>query len=190
MGSVIANSLHGELDVVLVHKLGAPFSAEFATGAIDETGWSYVAPFAHEFGASGSFLEEEKYRRLQLLKKRRARYTPFTQPIDPQGRITIVVDDGLATGATMIAALHATRARKPAELVCAVPVAAPDSLEQVASLADEILCIHAPEHFMGVGQFFRNFAQVGDDEVIEILSQNGRSGRSGRSEQSFNGENH
>lgn len=177
MGSVIAKLLDGELDVVLVHKLGAPFSSEFATGAIDETGWTYVAPFAHEFGASGSFLEEEKYRRLQLLKRRRARYTPFRRPIDPQGRITIVVDDGLATGATMIAALHATRAKKPAELVCAVPVAAPDSLEQIAPLADEIMCIYAPEHFMGVGQFFRNFAQVDDDEVIEILSRNRRGER-------------
>ena len=172
MGKIVAELLDGELDIVLVHKLGAPFSAEFAIGAIDETGWAYIAPFAHQFGASGHFLEEEMCRQLQVLKKRRAKYTPFKQPIDPKGRITIVVDDGLATGATMIAALHAIRAKEPAELVCAVSVAAPDSLEQIAPLADEILCLYTPAHFMGVGQFFRNFSQVDDNEVIQILSQN------------------
>lgn len=179
MGRIIADLLGGDLDVVLVHKLSAPISAELAIGAIDETGWTYIAPYAEEYGGSGVFLEQEKLRQLQVLRKRRAQYTPCKQPVDPAGRIAIVVDDGLATGATMIAALHATRARHPSELVCAVPVAAPDSLEQVTPLADKILCLSAPAGFMAVGQFYRSFPQIGDDEVISILSRHGKNARPG-----------
>jgi predicted phosphoribosyltransferase len=171
MGKVIADSLGGELDIVLVHKLSAPFNPELAVGAIDETGWAYIAPYALECGASGSYLQQEKSRQLQVLRKRRAQYTPFKPPIDANGRISIVVDDGLATGATMIAALHATRARKPAELVCAVPVAAPDSIEQIRPLADKIVCLSTPAYFGAVGNFYRSFPQVDDDEVIGILSR-------------------
>jgi len=95
--------------------------------------------------------------------------TPIRPPISPTGRMVIVIDDGLATGATMISALHGLRARKPAKLVCAVPVAPPDTLAKVASLADEVVCLEAPERFQAVGQFYRHFPQVDDDEVIRIL---------------------
>ena len=173
MGRVLADELRGELDVVLVHKLGAPYSGEFAVGAIDETGWTYVAPYAAEAGADEIYLEEEKHRQLDMLRKRRARYTPTRPPVDPAGRIVIVVDDGLATGATMIAALHAARSKGPARLICAVPVAAPDSLEQVRPYADEMVCLDAPEGFHAVGQFYREFRQVEDDEVIALLAPAG-----------------
>lgn len=178
MGRLLADLLDGELDIVLVHKLRSPFNPEFAIGAIDETGWTYIAPAAEEFGGAGYFLEAEKSRQLDTLKKRRAQYTPYKQPIDPNGRIAIVVDDGLATGATMIAALHATRAKHPAELVCAIPVAAPESLAHVKSLADKIVCLSTPANFYGVGQFYQEFPQVEDEEVIETLSRNGKRGAS------------
>ena len=111
------------------------------------------------------------------MKERRARYTPSRPPIDPAGRIVIVVDDGLATGATMIAALHAVRARKPAELVCAVPVAAPESLASVRQFADKTVCLHTPDNFYAVGQFYRHFSQVEDEEVVRILDAAGGSAR-------------
>ena len=170
MGRVLADRLGGELGVVLVRKLRAPFSPEFAVGAIDETGWAFVSEHAASAGADEAYLEREKAVQLETLRKRRAQYTPARAPIDPQGRTVIVVDDGLATGATMIAALHAARARNPARLVCAVPVAAADSLEKVRPYADEVVCLAVPEDFYAVGQFYRDFSQVEDEEVVALLA--------------------
>jgi predicted phosphoribosyltransferase len=169
MGKVLAEKLAGELDIVLVRKLRAPGSPEFAVGAIDESGWAYIAQYAGEVGADEAYLREEKARQLETLRKRRAEYTPHRAAHDAAGRIAIVVDDGLATGATMIAALHAVRARKPARLVCAVPVAAPESLEKVRPYADEVVCLAAPPEFHAVSQFYREFPQVEDAEVVRLL---------------------
>jgi predicted phosphoribosyltransferase len=171
MGRVLADELQGELDVVLVRKLRSPFSPEFAVGAIDESGWTYIADHAARAGADTAYLEREKQAQLETLRKRRAQYTPARPQIDAGGRIVIVVDDGLATGASMIAALHAARARQPQRLICAVPVAAPDSLERVRPLADEVVCLEAPEEFHAVAQFYRDFPQVEDEEVIATLAQ-------------------
>ncbi len=180
MGWVLAERLEGELDVVLVRKLRAPGAPEFAVGAIDESGWVYLAPHARAAGADDGYIEEEKRRQLAVLKERRRRYTPGRAAADPVGRVVIVVDDGLATGATMIAALHAVRARKPATLLCAVPVASRDSLELVRPYADEVVCLHAPEDFYAVGQFYRTFGQVEDDEAIRLLGSSGRTTRAVR----------
>ena len=173
MGQHIASELHGELDVVLVRKLGAPFSAEYAIGAVDESGWVYRSPLASAAGAGEAYIEQETRRQMALLRQRRARYTPLRPRVDPAGRTVIVVDDGLATGATMIAALHAVRAGKPARLICAVPVAAPDSLVRVEALTDEVVCLHAPTDFAAVGQFYDHFDAVDDDEVAVILASQG-----------------
>lgn len=170
MGAVLARHLHGELDVLMVRKLGSPHAPEFAVGAVDETGKVYVAPHAQIAGATQKYLEEETRRQLRKMQRRRALYTPGRPPADASGRTVIVVDDGLASGSTMIAALHAVRERKPARLVCAVPVASPDSLEQVRPYADDIVCLQAPADFFAVSQFYRSFPQVEDDEVMALLN--------------------
>jgi putative phosphoribosyl transferase len=178
MAQKLADALGGEVDVVLVRKIGAPFNPEFAVGSVDESGWTYVADYAASAGGTKEYIEAEKARQLETMRKRRAQYTPIRPPIDPAGRIVIVVDDGLATGSTMISALHALRAKSPAKLICAVPVSPPDTLEKVSGYADEVVCLETPFNFQAVGQFYMDFPQVSDEEVIEILKHAGPGGAS------------
>jgi predicted phosphoribosyltransferase len=170
MAKIIADELNGEFDVVLVRKLGAPGNPEFAIGSVDETGWVYLADYAERVGANEEYVKGEVARQLDTIRKRRREYTPVRPPIDPAGRIVIVVDDGLATGSTMISALHALRSKNPAELICAVPVAPPDTVEKVGDSADRVVCLSTPFNFSAVAQFYREFQQVTDEEVIALLS--------------------
>jgi predicted phosphoribosyltransferase len=169
MAEIIASHLGGELDVVLVHKLSHPDQPEFAIGAIDESGNAYLAEWAADL--PGPFLEEEKQRQLALLRRRRAQYTPLRPPIDPRGRTVIVVDDGIATGSTMIAALRAVRAKKPKKLLCAVAVASPEAARSMSREADALVCLTVPAEFFAVGQFFDDFTQVTDEDVVTILQR-------------------
>lgn len=171
MAKIIAEELQGDFDVVLVRKLRAPFQPELAIGSIDESGWAYIASHAISTGADESYIESEKNVQMETIRQRRKQYTPIRPPIDPAGRIVIVIDDGLATGATMISALHGLRARKPSRLICAVPVAPPETLKKIAAMADEVVCLQSPDYFQAVGQFYMNFSQVDDEEVIEILRE-------------------
>lgn len=173
MAKIIADELNGEFDVVLVRKLGAPGNPEFAVGSVDESGWVYVADYAESVGAGKEYIKSEVARQLEVMRRRRNEYTPVRPPIDPSGRIVIVVDDGLATGSTMISALHALRSKNPAELVCAVPVAPPDTVEKVSASADRVVCLSQPINFHAVAQFYAEFPQVTDEEVIAILSSAG-----------------
>jgi predicted phosphoribosyltransferase len=122
-----------------------------------------------ELGISESYIAKEKQAQLRTLHKRRAQYTPVRPPLDPAGRVVIVVDNGIATGASMIAALRAVRAKQPAKLIAAVAVAPPQTVQRMRAEADEVVCVYAPEHFYAVGQFFEDFSQVTDEQAIAIL---------------------
>ncbi|WER50626.1 phosphoribosyltransferase family protein [Cupriavidus sp. WKF15] len=172
MGAVIADALGADLDIVLVHKLGAPGNPEFAIGAVDESGWTYLTSHAAMAGADHAYVDRERAAQLEELRRRRARYTPGREAVSAAGRRVIVVDDGLATGASMIAALHSARMQKPLHLVCAVPVAPPQTLERLRPYADEVVCLESPPSFRAVGEFYREFPQVDDEQVVAAL--NGR----------------
>lgn len=169
MGAWIADVLHGQMDVVLVRKLRAPLQPEVAIGAVDETGRAYLSPCAATLGIDPQYVKDEIKVQMKTLKARRQQYSQIRAPIPVQGRVVIVVDDGLATGATMMSALKAVRQHHPQRLVCAIPVASQDALAKIKPLADEMVCLHAPEDFMAVAQFYQQFPQVDDAQVMASL---------------------
>lgn len=169
MGWVLADKLEGELDVVLVRKLRAPGSPEFAVGSVDESGWVYLASHARAAGADAAYIEEEKRHQLAVLKDRRARYTPGRAAADPAGRVVIVVDDGLATGSTMRAAVQSIRLQQPERICVAVPVGAAETCEQLEAEADEVVCAEQPTPFRAVGLWYEDFPQASDTEVRDLL---------------------
>jgi putative phosphoribosyl transferase len=169
MAEIIADTLGGEVDVVLVHKLRAPGQPELAIGAIDEAGNVFLSRYALDIDET--YLAAEKQAQLEMLRKRRARYTPSRGVIDPHDRIVIVVDDGIATGSTMTAALRSIRKSQPKKLVGAVAVASPRAARAMSREADAIVCLEVPAEFYAVGEFFRDFSQVSDEDVIAVLQK-------------------
>lgn len=171
IGRLLADRLGGELDVVLVRKLGAPGQEELAVGAVAEGGDVLLAEHAARVGADARYIEDETAHQREVIARRRERYSPHRRAIDPAARVVIVVDDGLATGATMRAALAVVRARRPAKLICAVPVASPRSLAETRPLCDDLVCPAAPREFGAVSQYYRDFPPVDDADVVRLLAQ-------------------
>jgi len=169
MARIIADALEGDLDVVLVRKIGAPGQPELAIGAVDESGT--VVKGAYFDIASEAYVRDEVRRQRELMRQRRALIAHVQPAIDPAGRVVILVDDGLATGASMLAAVHAIRARGPQALVVAVGVAPPSTIAQIRRDADDVVCAYATEAFGAVGRFYDDFSEVTDDMVIAALTR-------------------
>ncbi len=170
MGKILADTLGGELDVMLVHKLGAPGQPELAIGSVDEKGEVYLHPYAAQLGIRKEYVEKEKKEQLKVIQERRRYYTQAQTPISPQDRIVMVLDDGIATGSTMMAALGSLRKQGPKILIAVTAVAPPDTIQRLKGAADEVVCLETPEYFQAVGQFFEDFRQVSDEEVIAALA--------------------
>lgn len=175
-GAVLAQELGAELDIVLSRKLRAPEQPEFAIGAISEDGQIYLNPHASGLlGPSDDYLDQERRHQLAEIARRKKLFREVRPEASIAGRSVIVTDDGIATGSTMIAALQIVRTQKPHELIVAVPVAPPDRLEEVRHWCDDVVCLHSPESFWAIGQFYADFSQVEDAEVVELLRSVGAS---------------
>ena len=168
MARIIADELGGELDVVLVRKLRAPGQPELAIGAVDEAGRVLKGKY---FGIAGeAYMREEVHTQQDVIRARRQMYTRAQKAIDPAGRVVVIVDDGIATGSSMLAAIGSVRARKPRKLAVAIGVAPVQSIATIEADADEVVCLHAPTDFYAVGQFFDDFSEVTDEMVVTALS--------------------
>jgi predicted phosphoribosyltransferase len=168
MARVIADALGGDLEVVLVRKLRAPAQPELAMGAVDETGAILKGRYFDV--ATEDYLGEEVRTQLGILRMRREQYTRAQAPVDPAGRIAIIVDDGVATGSSMLSAIRSVRGRKPKKVIVAIGVAPPSSLARIEAEADEVICLYTSEDFFAVGQFFDDFSEVTDDMVVAALA--------------------
>jgi predicted phosphoribosyltransferase/dienelactone hydrolase len=167
----VAQALDAPLDILAVRKIGAPGNPEFGVGAIAEDGTSVLDPqLARRTGMTQRLLEDTVERESLELRRRVEMYRDGRQPLDVRGRTVIVVDDGLATGLTDLAAVRAARARGAARIVVAVPVGARESVALVGDEADEIVCHTIPHELLGVGRWYRDFAPVSDIEVLELLA--------------------
>jgi putative phosphoribosyl transferase len=172
VGVEVAAALDAPLDLVLVRKLGAPFQPELAVGAVVDGGEPETVLNPEIIALTGTredYIVAAREREIAEIERRRRRYLADRPGQDPRGRAAVVVDDGLATGATARAALHALRRRGPAQLILAVPVASPDSLVAIRPEADQVVCLHEADLVCGIGGFYGDFHQLTDAEVIRLL---------------------
>ncbi len=172
VGFEVAVALHAPLDVIVPRKLRAPYNPELAVGAVAHDGSVYLdTDLIHSLHAPQGYVNEEIATQLEEIRRRMRLYRGDRPTPDLSGYAAIVVDDGIATGATMIAALRAARAMRPTRLVVAVPVAPRGVVDRLHAEADEVRCLYTPEVFYAVGQFYDDFGQTTDDEVIGLLQR-------------------
>lgn len=168
----IARALGADLDVALTRKIGAPLAPELAIGAVSESGQVYLnSDLASQVGADEGYIEREKARQAGFIRERAQQYRKVRPKISLEGRIAIIVDDGVATGATMLATLWSLKQERPRQLVVALPVASGDAVDVLAGSADEVIVRQVPMYLSGISQFYDDFSQTGDDEVMEILRE-------------------
>ncbi|HEX9837978.1 MAG TPA: phosphoribosyltransferase [Anaerolineales bacterium] len=171
----VARALHAPLDIFIVRKLGLPGHEELAIGAIASGGVRVLnEDIVRALNIPAAVIESIARRELQELERRERTYRGNRPPPEVRGRTVVLVDDGLATGASMRAAVAALRAQNPARIVVAVPTAAPETCEAFESEVDEIVCAMTPEPFYGVGRWYEDFSQTTDEEVRALLEEAAR----------------
>lgn len=168
MAVIIAKALQGELGVVLVHKIPAPHNDEFAIASIGLSGQIQPSPYIEALNISKAYLKSAAEQQLTLLKTREKLYG--TKKPDYKDRIVIIVDDGIATGATTLSAIYEVSLYHPQKIVLVAPVASRDSACKIRAAVDELITLDEPSDFQAVGQYYEHFNQVTDEEVITILN--------------------
>jgi predicted phosphoribosyltransferase len=165
----VAQALAAPLDVLVVRKLGFPGQEEFAMGAIASGGVRVMGEFFDAWPVSQKAIDAVVAREQVELARRERLYRGERPPLALADRALLLIDDGLATGATMCAAVTAARAGRPQRIVVAVPVASREAVQSVGVVADEVVCVYTPEHFRAVGLWYEDFGQTSDEEVCELL---------------------
>jgi len=166
----VAQFLECPLDIIITRKIGAPGNPELAMGAVSGPDKVIInEDIKYGLRVSDDYIEKEVANQLEEIKRRRSMYLGQKLPLDLKGKPVIIIDDGLATGYTAIAAIDAIKEEHPSKIVLAVPVASSDTCQFISSKVDKIVCLMKPEIFYAVGQFYMDFSQTTDDEVIEIM---------------------
>lgn len=171
IGKIIAEFLDLPMDLIVPRKIGAPSNPEFAIGAITEDGSGiFNDRDIKNLSISSDYIEEEVNKQKKEAQRRIDLYRGGRKKLNFEGKNILIVDDGIATGLTMIAAIKSAKISNPKSITVAVPVSARDSLEKIKNMADEAICLHVPDFFGAVGAFYQNFSQVEDWEVISLMN--------------------
>jgi putative phosphoribosyl transferase len=173
VGFEIAKALNLQLDIIIPHKIGAPDNPELAIGAVAEDGTKILDKNLIAYmGVPQDYIEAEAKRQEKEIQRRLQLYRQGSAAPNLKGLDVVVVDDGIATGSTMKAALASVKNRGASSITVAVPVGPPSTIEELKKMADRIICLYTPEYFAAIGQFFEDFSQTSDEEVIELLKRN------------------
>lgn len=168
----IAKVLDAPLDIIIPRKIGAPQNKELAIGAVTEDGTTILnTHLVTMLGIPDSYIESEKTNQIEEIKRRVKTYRGEHPPTDFKDKIVILVDDGIATGATVRAAIHSLRKGNPSFIVVAIPVGPPDTLQELKQEVDQLICLLSYDPFFAIGQFYEDFSQVPDSEVITLLKK-------------------
>jgi putative phosphoribosyl transferase len=174
LGDIVAKKLDADFDIVIPRKLGAPENEELAMGAVMEDGTAYINTYiVNALRIPESYIESERLRQVAEIRRRSTAYRKHSLSYSIRGKNAIIVDDGIATGATVIASARWARKHNPSTLTIAVPVAPSQSVEVLEQESDSVIVLHMPHDFGSVGQFYEEFGPVSDDQVTQIMRSRG-----------------
>jgi len=171
VGKILSQALNCPLDVLITRKIGAPGNPELAIGAVGPGGIRIIDwELAGRVGADGEYLKAQSSKLQSEIQEREKKFRARKKPLEVTGKTVILTDDGIATGATIEAAIAWLKSQKAKKIILAVPVAPPEVVEKLRPLVDELICLDQPEFFAAVGQFYQEFEQVTDDKVVQLLA--------------------
>jgi len=166
----VAQGLNLLIDIIAPRKVGSPFNPELAIGAVTATGAGFFnEDIIEQLEVPKEYIQKEAEKERKVAQQRQEMYRKGRPPLNLKGKTVLLVDDGLATGATMKAAIQLVKEQKAKQIVVVIPVAPPDTLIEIEMMVDQVICLYAPPFFQAVGQFYETFGQTSDEEVMQIL---------------------